>query len=1233
MASLGSLVASIRVDVGSAIADVNAVAVAIQKSLSGALATVGKSLDVGQITGLETAVQKAATSMGGVATQAAKVNVEVGRTTGMIETWDDFLKVAQAEYKRLNTLANQYADTTGRSLRAQEQLNRATAFRGPAETVAPVSIRSPLTAVMRDPATGRFFDSIQTQVDKIVAKWNSMNGVVQLVNGELVRTNTLTDHLNARFKAMDAALLGVKVNAQGLGGYLRVSVEPLERIARSAQRVGHNLNVASISANRLKKSLDEGTKAAKNLNSVDMRKLSSEFLNLAAIMAPGRAGTVIYGMGALVRIAGLGKGAIGGLSVGLGVLAAGAIVAGAAVAGVVGAITNLISTGVSGAATVENLLISFEALTGSAEAAHSEIQALVDLAVKSPFKLDTLLDLDRMLLSQGVKDGLMRGKLVKAINDIGSAFGRTDADIQNLGRAVAQVFGRGYLSGDELRQLYNQMIPIWDLLRTLPGFTDAAQSQLRKLSEQQQISAEDMALAFELFASDLAKAAEMQAQSLTGMKQRIAELREARLGLAFLQVEDTHLGPLEAIRNTLLPIIEKLESLDFRPLAASIGALFGALFGPIQGLARDTEWLRQLFQVWLPQAISFLAIIIQEFAQGIQGIPDLFASIWNVVKQVAPAIGIAFAIGLGLVITAINQVIAAFALMYAAIGTVIGIFRVFFAFVTGGDATGAINDTFDALKGGVAAFGNFATAGTSATQSILDAVASIQALDIDVKKFGKEAPPIFADGEDGLENVAEAAEGAAGAVDNLNEEMNELWELTRRLFGQRSELEEGLLGDEGFEATVDSIVRMGQRLIEIFEKIGDQNVTSIIRNATYQLINLAKRREDAAERLKNAEEALAEAIRARDEFANGLRETALSFANALNLEEQTEQRWRHVAAQGFFVVEEIKAQESFTEALKRRLKAMREFFEGIQALRGRGLDPDLLASLFAAGPEQAGDIVKGLVEGGAAAISETNALQAQIKTLADQMAAYGATQWHKVGVAEAQALVDGIKGELKVIEASAIEVAELVYQTVLPYAKKMKDLGEEATGGAGGLAGGLAGGIPGLEGAMGDVGTVWDEYHGGLQEKAQKSGETLMDPAQSELTGFLGDLQASLTTVNELVNGDGGMVETIQTSLEGIRIDIIKWFPTGEEARDKVVDWIQRNIVRWLPFGAFFQDESDRQFNLPDSEDPFGQDSAELSAAPQVNVFIGDQELRGMVRTEMVVQEVDNAVRVVRGRR
>jgi tape measure domain-containing protein len=1234
VASLGSLVATIRVDVGSAIADVNAVATAIQRSLAGALSTVSGSLGSEAFSGMRAAAEGAAAGMQRVAQEAAKVNTEVREGTGLISSWDDYLRAASAEYQRLAEIAGQTADFTNRSLKAQQELNRVTAFRGAPGVVAPRSVDVEMGRVQRDPATGRFMASIEKQLVEIRDRARETDLAISQIGDGFSVATPLADQLTARFRAMDAALLNVRVHAQGFAGHLRVSVEPLERIARAAQRVGHNLNASSVSAHRLRTGLEQASAAAGRLNAQDMRRMRNELANLAAFVLPGRAGSMVFGFQSLARLMGTAGAAGAGFAAGLGAVAVGAYATVQAIQAVTGALSNLISTGFQAGAGIENLLISFEALTGSAEEAHGEVQALVDLATKSPFKLDTLLALDRMLLSQGVKSGELRESLVRSIDAIGAAFGRSDDDILNLGKAVAQVFGRGYLSGDELRQLYNQMVPIWDLLRTLPEFTGESQAAIRKLSEQQEISAIEMGRAFGLFAQDLAMAAEMQANSITGLKLRIEELREARLGLAFVQVEDTHLGPLEAVQAILIPIVETLERIDFRPLAASIGNLFGSLLRPFNALVENGGFLVNLFQRWIPGAINFLALVIEEFRQGIGGIGNTFAGIWNVVKQVAPFIGIAFAVAFGSIISGINVTIAAFGALYSAIGVVIGLVRVFFAFFTGG-ARGAVSDTFDSLRSGVASFGDLATSGSRALDSTLDLIAGVRNLTVEVDDFGKEAEPNFANTGEMMEHVAEEAgkDGAAGAVSELNKAMNELFELTRRIFGRRSDLEEGLLGSEGFTATIDSIVNMGAKLIEIMTTLGQRGIVDMLVDSTEALIRLAERRELVAEKLANAEDALQDAIDARDKFAEGLRQTALDFANALSVEEQTEQRWRHIAAQGFFVVEEIETQETFTEALKRRLKALREFFAGIKQLRGAGLDPDLLAQLFAAGPEQAGDIVKGLLEGGASAIQETNALQNQITTLADQMAAYGAKQWHAVGVAEAQALVDGLKGEMAVIEASAIEITELVYETVLPFAKKMEEQGAAM---GSGVASGLSGSIPEIGGAMFEIEGSMANHQDRWDKMMSEESVGLTDPVEAEFDGMLAHIETVNEQMIEAMTGPDGMVTTIQETLDSIEIDVLEWLPEDDGPwMEKLAQWLEDRIEDALginipehsgpvrrgppPPGSTFNDQEETQTSL--------------MAAPQVNVFIGDQELKGMISTEMVVAETDNAIRVVRGRR
>ena len=157
------------------------------------------------------------------------------------------------------------------------------------------------------------------------------------------------------------------------------------------------------------------------------------------------------------------------------------------------------------------------------------------------------------------------------------------------------------------------------------------------------------------------------------------------------------------------------------------------------------------------------------------GIGNAFVSVWNVVKQVAGFIGMGFAVAFGAIISGINVVIGAFAALYSAIGAVIALIRVFFAFVTGGDVAGGVGSFFDSVKSGVSAFAGIMTAGSRGLGSMLDLVAGIQNLNVEIDTFGKEAPPAFSDGGEGLEHVAEAAGGkggAAEAVNKLNEEFN-----------------------------------------------------------------------------------------------------------------------------------------------------------------------------------------------------------------------------------------------------------------------------------------------------------------------------------------------------------------------------------------------------------------------------------------------------------------------------
>ena len=62
--------------------------------------------------------------------------------------------------------------------------------------------------------------------------------------------------------------------------------------------------------------------------------------------------------------------------------------------------------------------------------------------------------------------------------------------------------------------------------------------------------------------------------------------------------------------------------------------------------------------------------------------------------------------------------------------------------------------------------------------------------------------------------------GGGGGISDAQKSMGAIFDLTRRWFDLRSQLEKGLLGSAGFEATIDQIASMGQKLVEAMSEIG-----------------------------------------------------------------------------------------------------------------------------------------------------------------------------------------------------------------------------------------------------------------------------------------------------------------------------------------------------------------------------------------------------------------------------
>ena len=114
-----------------------------------------------------------------------------------------------------------------------------------------------------------------------------------------------------------------------------------------------------------------------------------------------------------------------------------------------------------------------------------EIAWLLELAKVSPLLTETIINMDKFFISQGIAASGLRSGLIKATNDMASALGLGDDRVNSITYALAQVQARGYLSGDELRQLANQFIPVWEALGTVKDYAGKSRFELRKLVEKE----------------------------------------------------------------------------------------------------------------------------------------------------------------------------------------------------------------------------------------------------------------------------------------------------------------------------------------------------------------------------------------------------------------------------------------------------------------------------------------------------------------------------------------------------------------------------------------------------------------------------------------------------------------------------------------------------------------------------------------------------------------------------
>ncbi|MCE1186664.1 MAG: tape measure protein, partial [Rhodocyclales bacterium] len=141
--------------------------------------------------------------------------------------------------------------------------------------------------------------------------------------------------------------------------------------------------------------------------------------------------------------------------------------------GITGLARDVISTG----AAFETLEARLSSLLGSTDAARDVFGQIKELAKTTPFEVQGLTESYVKLTAFGLQPSM---KQMQAIADTAATLGGGTEALQRVTLALGQAWTKSKLQGDEILQLAEAGVPVWDLLAKATGKNTA---ELQKMSE------------------------------------------------------------------------------------------------------------------------------------------------------------------------------------------------------------------------------------------------------------------------------------------------------------------------------------------------------------------------------------------------------------------------------------------------------------------------------------------------------------------------------------------------------------------------------------------------------------------------------------------------------------------------------------------------------------------------------------------------------------------------------
>lgn len=326
--------------------------------------------------------------------------------------------------------------------------------------------------------------------------------------------------------------------------------------------------------------------------------------------------------------------------------------------------------GLETAASMEQAKIAFETMLGSAEKADGFLKDLAAFAAKTPFEFPELQKAASSLVSAGFSAEKVI-PIMTTLGDVTSGMGTGSEGVQRATVALQQMAAAGRITGEDLNQLRDAGVPVFDLLAAATGKSKeaiaqlAASGKLGKQEMEQLFQALETGKGLERFTGLMDK----QSQSLTGIWSTFQDALNVGLGEAItplIPAIKDGLGAAISALGVVMPVVaDGLEA-----LVSGVQGFFAAVSGG--GVTSDgfTGWMEQLgvgaasaqvalgsLGVWIDTSVkpafagivgavqNFLTValpIVQQFADGMRArmepmmptIQSIFGTIGEIVTGV-----------------------------------------------------------------------------------------------------------------------------------------------------------------------------------------------------------------------------------------------------------------------------------------------------------------------------------------------------------------------------------------------------------------------------------------------------------------------------------------------------------------------------------------------------------------------------------------------------------------------